>query len=103
MHQERYLEGSVAFFICFVRTAPLFFSCFKKELPNFTCQTTQAGGYLLTETSLEMGPEWWEDGRVGFFYPMILRRGIPDSGAPGGVHDRYLWPSVIDMVTALLC
>ena len=40
---------------------------------------------------------------VGNYAPMIMRRGIPDSGASGGVYDSYQWPSVIDMVAALLC
>ena len=39
---------------------------------------------------LGMDLEWWEDGRVVEYYPMILRRGIGDNGALGDMHGGYL-------------
>ena len=51
----------------------------------------------LTEMSWRQEQAWNDEKMVGkglFFFPMILRRGILDTDAPGGVHDRHPQPSI---------
>ena len=51
----------------------------------------------LTEMSWRQDQAWDDEKTVGKrlpFFPMILRCGIPDTDAPGGVHDHHLQPLI---------